>query len=300
MSLISKPMLADTLEIESDDALDKVNYPLLASPKLDGIRCLIVNGKPVSRKFLDIPNRHVQNKMAGLGDGLDGELMAGTSFGQVQKAFMSEDGEPYFKYYVFDYVSTSLTETYEARIKKLKALELPDFCIKVLPVTINNKEELKAYEAECLDSGYEGIMVRTPSSPYKTGRSTVREAYLLKVKRFNDSECEVIGFEEQMENTNEAQQDAFGRTKRSSHKANMVPKNTLGKFLVREVGNTPWTGMEFAIGTGEGLTAVLRKEIWENRENYLGKIITYKYQPHGIKSLPRLPIWKGFRDPKDL
>jgi len=80
----------------------------------------------------------------------------------------------------------------------------------------------------------------------------------------------------------------------------MVGKGTLGKFLVREVGDVPWKDREFAIGTGEGLTQLLRQQIWDAKETYLGKIVTYKYQPHGVKDLPRLPIWKGFRDKRDM
>jgi DNA ligase-1 len=143
-------------------------------------------------------------------------------------------------------------------------------------------------------------MLRTPNSPYKQGRSTLKEGWLLKVKRFKDSEAEIIGFEEQMENTNEKTKDELGHSKRSSHKAGMVGKGTLGKFLVREIGSTPWFGREFAIGTGEGLTNELRQEIWDNRDKHLGKILTYKYQVHGIKELPRLPISKGFRDERDM
>jgi hypothetical protein len=115
-----------------------------------------------------------------------------------------------------------------------------------------------------------------------------------------DSEAVVIGFEEQMSNQNEAEKDAFGRTKRSKALEGMVPANTLGKFLVKEVGNTPWQGQEFAVGTGKGLTLKLRQEIWDNRVKYIGKTITYKYQPHGVLNLPRLPVWKGFRDLRDL
>ena len=57
-------------------------------------------------------------------------------------------------------------------------------------------------------------MVRTPDSPYKCGRSTEREAWLLKIKRFEDAEAVVLGTYEGMSNMNEAGVDAFGRTKR--------------------------------------------------------------------------------------
>jgi len=35
-------------------------------------------------------------------------------------------------------------------------------------------------------------MLRHPQSPYKQGRSTPKEAYLLKVKRFSDGEAVIV------------------------------------------------------------------------------------------------------------
>jgi DNA ligase-1 len=282
------------------DDTSQIKFPVLASVKLDGIRCLRIKGETVSRTFKQIPNKHIQELTKGLPDGLDGELMVVDGFSQVQSSIMSADGTPDFEYYVFDYVSDDVNKAYDKRMAELSKLTLPAFCKVVLPVLIKSAEELDAYEAKCLAEGYEGIMTRKPDGKYKCGRSTEREGLLLKVKRFKDSEVEVIGFEEQNENTNEAEQDAFGRTKRSSAKAGMVGKDTLGKFLVKEIGDTPWKGKEFAIGTGEGLTAELRKQIWDDRDSYLGKIITYKYQPHGTLHLPRIPIFKGFRSKDDM
>lgn len=298
--MISKPMLSGTLEDPKD-----AKFPALVTPKLDGIRCLKLGGKTVSRTFKLIPNRYIQAMMTIVPDDLDGELITFNAdgsmrtFNQIQSDVMSEDGEPNFQYWTFDYFP-DITVPYVKRMENLGKLALPPFCKKLLPWVVNNEEELLKFEEMVLGQRYEGVMLRGMNSPYKCGRSTLREGYLLKMKRFLDSEAIVIGFIEQMENQNEATEDELGHTKRSSHKDNMVPKNTLGKFLVRELGDTPWKGEEFGVGTGEGLTAELRKEIWDNRSRYLGKIITYKYQPHGIKNLPRLPIWRGFRDEKDL
>jgi DNA ligase-1 len=299
--MITRPMKGEELEIENDEMLDSLNYPLLGTPKLDGIRSVKQGGRALSSSFKDIPNLYVQKKMKPLPEGLDGELIVNAdSFNQVQSGIMSEDGEPDFQFYVFDYVSVSLTQPYQDRIEALKKLSLPSFCIKLIPTVLNNKEELIAYEKKCLDEGYEGIMVRSPDGPYKCGKATVNQGWLLKVKRFKDSEAVIIGFEEQQENTNEKTVNELGKSTRSKHKAGMVLKNTLGKFLVREVGETPWKGREFAIGTGEGLGIKLRQEVWDNKDKYLGKIVTYKYQEYGIKELPRLPIWKSFRDPRDM
>jgi DNA ligase-1 len=294
--MIKKPMLSGTL-----DSIEDARFPLLATPKLDGIRCLIIDDKAVSRKFKAIPNHHVRSQLETHLKGLvlDGELMVrNANFNGVQSGIMSEEGEPDFEFWVFDYL-TDMTTPYYKRMEQLGALSLPKFCKKVLPVVVNNAEELANLEVAWLAQGFEGVMLRSMTSPYKNGRSTLKEHYLLKLKQFKDSEAKVIGFVEQLHNSNEAEIDELGHTKRSKAQDGMIPANTLGKFIVVEVGDTPWKGKEFFVGTGEGLTAELRKDIWNNRDKFLGKLITYKYQPHGVKDLPRLPIWKGFRDERD-
>ena len=297
--MITKPMLSGSL-----DNIRDAKYPVLATPKLDGIRCLKINGKTLSRKFKPIPNQHVQKLMEFLPDGLDGELMVKGNFNQVQSSIMSEDGEPNFTFYIFDYVKDNLDKPYTERIHDLKVWgqddSVPDWCVLVLPTEIKTESELSAYETQALLEGYEGVMLRKPDGRYKCGRSGDKEGLLLKLKQFKDSEARVVGFVEQMHNDNVAEKDELGHTKRSSHKENMIPANTLGKFVVEEIGDVPWKGKQFSVGTGEGLTAELRKKFWDNRDEYLGKVITYKYQPHGIKDLPRLPIWKGFRDERDI
>src|SRR5262245_16576926 len=98
---IERPMLAETLK-----ELSQIKFPVLLTPKLDGIRCLKVNGRAVSRKFLPIPNHHVRTLIEQhLPDGVDGELMCpGAMFNQTTSRIMSQEGTPDFEYYVFDVV----------------------------------------------------------------------------------------------------------------------------------------------------------------------------------------------------
>ena len=42
------------------------------------------------------------------------------------------------------------------------------------------------------------------------------------------------------------------------------------------------------------------KEIWNNREDYLGKLVKYKFMTTGIKDLPRHPVFVGFRSEDDM
>lgn len=287
---ITKPMLAGTCE-----DVNKIKFPILVTPKLDGIRCISKGSRAISRRFKDIPNKHIQELFKSLPDDLDGELMVpGATFNKISSAVMSEDGTPDVEFWVFDYIKDALTKQYHARMTDLGALALPPFCKKVLPRVCNNMEELLGFEAQVLSQGYEGVMIRSVTSPYKLGRSTEKEGYLLKLKRFEDSEAEILGYEELMHNNNEATKDAFGRTERSSHKENMVPAGMLGALLVKDLKS----GIEFKVSTG--MTQEERIEYWKSQSTLIGKIIKYRFQPVGVKEKPRFPSWLGFRESIDM
>lgn len=294
--MITAPMLAGTLKDLKD-----VKYPVLVTPKLDGIRCIVKKDGAFSRNFKIIPNSHVRETLKGLRSTylnleFDGELVVpGVEFNGVSSAIMSKDGKPDFRYKIFDVVDMHSPQmNYEERMNLLSKLDLPKFCDAVFPFLVENEPTLLKFETMWLAEGYEGLMLRTPESPYKMGRSTVREGFLLKLKRFEDSEARVMGFVEQMHNENEATKDELGRTKRSSHKANLKGMATLGTLLVKDIHN----GKEFGIGTGFDSTT--RKLIWDRQRDVIGQIVKYKFQPSGAKDLPRFPVFLGFRDKGDM
>ena len=92
-------------------------------------------------------------------------------------------------------------------------------------------------------------------------------------------------------NTNSEKRNALGRMSRRKTVGGFG-KNTLGAFVVED----KVSGQKFNVGTGVGLTDTLRKKIWDNRDCYFGKTITIKHKPHGMKVLPRSPIFVGFRE----
>jgi DNA ligase-1 len=293
-----RPMLASP----APDDLSKLKMPLMASPKLDGIRCLIRDGMAVSRNLKPIPNKFIQSKLQGLPEGLDGELIVGECCGEgvmnrTASGVMSEDGEPLFNYWVFDKVGP---RPYQARFQEA-FLDIREWwtkgedhvLVKPLPQQIvANVEHLKEFEEQCVTQGYEGIMIRSLDGPYKQGRSTAREGYLLKVKRFEDSEAEIIGKKERRHNANEATKDALGHTRRSGHKANMQLTDTLGAFECR------WpNGVEFDVGTG--FDDETRKKFWVDPE-IIGKLVKFKYQELTPDGVPRFPVYIGIRHPNDL
>jgi DNA ligase-1 len=139
-------------------------------------------------------------------------------------------------------------------------------------------------------------MVRTPDSPYKCGRSTEREGWLLKIKRFEDAEAVVLDSYEGLTNQNAAEKDAFGRTKRSTAQAGMVGRGELGGFIVRALE----TGVEFRLGYNHVLGGIDRETLWRERGSLVGKLVKFAHQPSGAKEAPRFPKFIGFREAWDL
>lgn len=299
---IIKPTLAATLKNPS-----LLTFPKLASPKLDGIRCLIVRGddgkpKAVSRNMKPIPNEYVRDHLERVCPiGFDGELMiTGQEFNGVTSGIMSHDGAPDFRYHVFDFDwGFGGAKPYHERYRDLQAYvkfhkKLMYRIVVVDQIRVDGPAGVDKLEAEWVEAGFEGLMLRDMDARYLHGRSSEKGATLIKVKRFEDSEAEIIDFEPLESNQNEATKDAFGYTTRSSHKAGKVEQNTLGALIVRDIH----TGVEFKLGTG--FSAAMRAAIWNNQPEFLGKFAKYKHQPSGRKDKPRFPVFIGFRHKNDL
>jgi len=294
-----KPMLASPAPAE-------IKFPVLASPKIDGIRAYSHDLMLFSRSKKPIPNRFIQDTIEKPGlSGLDGELTVGPPnakdvMQRTTSGVMRQDGEPDFTWWIFDYW-TKPEDAYVNRMSALNAyLKTPEFLqnhprIRFLDQAfVETQEQLDKYEQQCIDQGFEGIMLRSLGGRYKYGRSTAREGYLLKVKRWVDAEARVIGFEERMHNANEATTNELGYTARSSHKDNLIPMNTLGALILQGAD-----GITFNVGTGFG--DAMRQHIWNYRDSYLNAIVTYKtFQQTGVKDKPRFNVFKGFRNPLDM
>lgn len=277
--------------------ITKLRYPLMASPKLDGLRALVKDGQLVSRTLKPIPNRYAQKLFSGLPEGTDGELIVGDPtdepFRRTDSAMMSEDGEPDVTYFVFD--NFAVPGGFRTRFAEVEKLKGRAHVSVVLHVGIKTPEELSAFELKVLDMGFEGGCLRSLDGPYKYGRSTLNEGWLLKLKRYEDSDAEVLGTYERMHNGNEATTDNLGRTARSSHKANKTGQDTLGGFFVRDVH----TGVEFKVPSS-AIKEKERKKLWKVRDSLVGKFLKYKFFPTGMKDRPRHPVFLNWRSKEDI
>lgn len=293
-----KPQLA--IEYSKVKNLD-LSQGYYASPKLDGLRCIILNGVAYSRSMKPFRNKDIQEwvKKCPELDGRDGELISGSPtapnvFRDSTSVVMSEDGGDDFTFYVFDNVLINAEFKYrwESISANIKAGGLSKV-IAVEHVLIHSEEELLALEQKYLDEGYEGIMLNAANAHYKQGRSGTKNPELIKKKLFSDSEFKVIGYECLYSNQNEAKKDNLGHTERSTSKEGLVPMEKLGNLkLITE------SGKEFSCGSG--FDDATRLQLWKERDTLVGRLAKVKYFEQGNYDVPRFPIFISFRELDDM
>ena len=297
--MIKRPMKGEQIE-----DLSRLRFPLYASPKIDGFRC-ILGAHPMTSRLSPFPNRHFHRTASGLlpeGHMLDGEIVCGSRrgegvLGRTSSGLTTETGEPDWTLWVFDKPGTDMGWDHRFTQAEKMVDYLEHQRIRILRHTfIEHPDDLEAYIERMLGRGYEGVMVRDPQGPYKEGKATIRQGWLLKIKPFEDFEARVTGYFEEMENTNEAKREATGKLKRSSAKAGKVPKGTLGGFTGIELK----TGVEVRVGGG--FTAAQRKAFWARRDELVeaGAIMKCKKQKMGQKDKPRHPNFICFRPEWDI
>jgi DNA ligase-1 len=304
--MIREPMLAPS---QIPD-LSKIAYPMYMSPKLDGVRCVTFGNTGYSRKMKPFRSYQVQDLIAGLPDGLDGELIVGpdnaSDVCRLTTSHVMAFDKPAktLTYHLFNYCHPEAHEwLFEARIAKLykelgHAVRFGGF-LKIVPQKlVNNAEEALQAEYDYLQLGYEGAMLMRPDAPYLTKRATFNSGLFYKLKRFEEVELQIVGFEEALHNTNQAETDERGFTKRS--KANLQDAPGLGRvgvFLCAGKGN--FEGQVLRVAAGQ-FTHEELGYIWLNKTRFMGAWLRVRYFGHGIKDTIRHGRAICFRDKMDM
>jgi DNA ligase-1 len=298
------PLLAYNKPID----LKALRYPLAGSYKYDGFRALVW-GQPgsgkaelLSRSLKPIPNHELQLEFGRATLlGLDGELVYGsprdaTAFNQTMSVVASEkhEGSRKVRFFVFDHFHRP-ERAFRDRYAHLMSMKLPFSVVRVSQRKIVNHLDARDFLEHALESGYEGIMLRSWGGVYKHGRSTLDEQCLLKVKVFEDSEAVVLEVRPRMHNANKQERDERGYAKRSTKKEGKVPMAEVGVFFVRDLE----TKKEFECGPGF-MTKEEREDAWKHRHLLKGKTLKYRFQPAGMKELPRFPRFIGWRSRIDF
>jgi DNA ligase-1 len=211
-----------------------------------------------------------------------GNLSSKEAYKETMKIVRTKDKEKHgIKMLVFDAMPVSDFKTQTSSMTYIQRRQMLD-CMsafaydgaryfELLPILYRGSDTSKITEIleEEVANGEEGIMINICDAPYSFKRTND----LLKVKKMQTMDLEIIGFEE-----------GEGRL-----------SGKLGAILVRyKNGNV--------VKVGSGFSDDLRVTIWNNQSDYLGAICEIQYfeettNADGGESL-RFPIFKDFRPDK--
>lgn len=279
----------------------KIRFPTMTSLKLDGIRCVCIDGKLLSRSLKPIRNIQLQEKFKDMMSYskennviFDGEFYSHSlTFQEITSMVNSSDKDvsECLKFNCFDLIkSNDFSMPFKDRIALLSKLEISNV-IKVEQFIIDSVEGINKMFDKALDEDYEGLIVRCPNGEYKFGRSTINQGWLLKLKPFKTFDTKVLGFVERMENLNESQINELGRSFKRDTKADKKPTGICSALITEYDGHK----MKVTL-TGD---EAFRKEIWDNQGTYLGKMFEFKGMLIGSKNCPRHPTFIRFRGDRD-
>lgn len=289
---------------------EKLRYPLLASAKLDGNRCLIRPDGLFTRNMKPQPSAHLHERLAPMidacaitGISLDGELWSpDMPFNELQSFIRAKD-KPLpesIQFYCFDAIiwGYAHSDEFHERLRTARDMAecFPGIARYVEHARVNEPDDVRSLYASMMEMGYEGLILRDPCGHYKYGRATVNEALMFKAKPFETLDAQVIGWEEmlQMREGVERERNELGRMKRTT-KAEDREGGTgiMGALIVRDE-----QGREFSAGWGRGWTQERRRQLWADREKITGKWVEIRYFAHGEKDFPRMPQILRFREEK--
>lgn len=297
-----KPMLA----IDATNHLEKLKYPKYVSTKLDGIRVIfhpelgivsrslkLIQNKQLREKF-----QFVQDKARQFNRIYDGEFYAhNRTFQEITKAVMIQDLDypeltADIKFYCFETNHMKIRESFMNKLPIMNDIACDDVII-VEQTVVNYPEEIKELFSQVLNDGYEGLILRDITSPYKFGRSTLKEEYMLKVKPYETFDSRIIDVIQATEVNPDAEKkiNELGRSVTSRKKDDRILVEKACAFQVTYDG--------YLVKVSLAMTDEEKKEVWKNKEKYIGKMIEYKGMLVGSKDVPRHPVFVRFRDDRD-
>lgn len=289
-----------------------IQYPQLCSTKYDGFRCLNLCGERLlSPALKDFPNKHLAKHLE---DFLvychehrivtDGEIWSPLlKFNELQSVVRSQDVAipTSVSYYIFDMIpemewDNEIEKEFHTRFSDyLNIFESFPNVVPVLQVTINNAQEAEDCFNSHIEQGHEGIILRQPKAKYKHGRCTTKQDGLWKFKQFITHDAVIVGVEEQMKLREgvERTRNEVGHLERRYEQDLYEPAGMVGAFVVEH------EGQRFKVKPGKGYDNTSKICMWQDKESLIGKLVEFKFMPHGSKDKPRIGSLVRFRPDLD-
>lgn len=272
-NVVVLPMLAHKWE-ERGKHMPSV---VMVQPKLDGVRALIGMkggkahifsrlGKPI--KSMPHLCEAVQNLNLPNGTYLDGELYSNTlkfeDISGVCRRHNPDQTSRQVEFHIFDCFNIDVPGVpFKERYMTLETIGMKKPLILVETKEVRKQTTIDAHLDAYIAKGYEGVMIRNPSSVYKLNGRTHN---LLKYKRFFDKEYKIIGANE-----------ATGRDKGTVVWVCETEKGT--EFACRPQGSLEY-----------------RTHMWETHHEHIGKMLTVRFQEMTRDGVPRFPVGIDVRD----
>lgn len=173
-----------------DDYKDQSVKGWLMSEKFDGVRAYWNGFQFLTRNnnIINVPRWFCESMP---NEWLDGELWLGRGkFEQTSAAVRQGFKNELWANMIFKVFDLPLTPgNFSSRLEQLNKLTLPTHCQQVEQRTVDNKECLNDYYTNLLSNGAEGVVIKSPSSPYNIGRTSNALKYVPE----NSGEAKVIG-----------------------------------------------------------------------------------------------------------
>jgi len=276
------PMLANKFE----NRKQYLQKPFGVSPKLDGVRVIarfindqLVLTSRLGKEFIFMNKlREHLNSVLDVNTILDGELYSHTiPFNAISGATRAKKTPSRFdnmiEMWVFDIIDED--KTYKERMQQLKQIQYDyDKMYKkqkklikfVYYDEVETEEQVEIAHDKYVEKGYEGVMCRNLNGKYKLKH---RIMVYLNFKNFEDSEFKIV--------------DAKKGTGTEEGAIVFMCETESGKkFDVRPRGEIE-----------------KRREMFCNKDDYIGKMLTVRYQNTGIMdddAVPRFPVGIDVRD----
>jgi DNA ligase-1 len=246
-------------------------------PKIDGVRLMVSPYAKISRTGKPVQNmEHIDGELEKCFKSInrkivfDGELFTfELPFEDIsgcarQTKNVDSDKITKLKYYIFDcYLHDSPHMPFVERNQLLNEIfQKHTFTTLVLVETEKITNSIDYYHEKYVNADYEGIMIRNANSVYKLN---YRSVDLQKYKTFEDKEYEIVDVKE-----------ATGNDKGTAIFVCLCNNEV---FSVRPRG-----------------TRELRSAYWNNSQDYIGKMLTVRYQNFTENGLPRFPVGIAIRD----
>ncbi len=296
-----KPLLAPNQIID----IKTLNYPLLVSFKLDGIRCIFKDGQMYSRALKQFPNIKLKERFEPLMKYskdhniiLDGELLAKSlTFNELSGLTRQLDKElpDDLFFYCFDTIKSKRFDIpFRMRLINVGYLEVCNYTRAIRQTLVTSAEEIQPIYEKALEWGCDGLILRSPEGYYKFGRGTVKEGLIYKLKPFVTFDAKITGVIQATEVREGAEKKinelGYSQTSKKINDRALIQK--AAAFVVL------YSGKELKVTIS--MTDEEKKEVWKNRKSYIGRYIEYKAMEVGMKEdgLPRHPVLVRMRNDK--